>query len=353
MTASGAAMLMSPAPSAPAGGAPSPAKPRSGDGKADASGTSFDRMLDEGSAKPSTPSTPRAGETVAPEAGATSAQPETATRDAREDAAAPAGLPDQLLSLLASLPQALTATAAATPELAATAAAAAGINAAANGSARTPASATALQFPLAAAAPPTAAPDPAALALAALGDAPARDSGVDAFAAAGEATAAIDGVNPAASFSTALSTARTESAPVLPTPLAQPANAQAGYDDAFGDNIVWMADQRLGRADIRVSPDHLGTIDVRLQLDGAKVTAEFFSAQPEVRQALEASFNRLRDMMGQHGLQLAHADVGQQRSGQGSGTDAPNAARMDEGDADTARATVTPLRSRRLLDEYA
>lgn len=143
---------------------------------------------------------------------------------------------------------------------------------------------------------------------------------------------------------------RTAAVPQL-APVALPADPQAGFDDAFGSRIVWMAEQRLGHADIRVTPDHLGTIDVRLQLDGAKVSAEFYSQQPEVRQALEASFGRLRDLLGQQGLQLAHADVGQQRSGQGeANASEPGSAHAD---ADVATPASVVIRSRRLLDEIA
>lgn len=143
---------------------------------------------------------------------------------------------------------------------------------------------------------------------------------------------------------------RIAAAPLL-TPVTLPADPQAGFDDGFGSRIVWMAEQRLGHADLRVTPDHLGTIDVRLQLDGAKVSAEFYSAQPEVRQALEASMGRLRDLLGQHGLQLAHADVGQQRPGQGDA--APREPALVSGDAEPATPAPVAVRSRRLLDEIA
>lgn len=105
--------------------------------------------------------------------------------------------------------------------------------------------------------------------------------------------------------------------------LQQPADPAQGYDEPFGQHVAWLAGQRIGQAEIRVVPEHLGAIDIRLQMDGNNVRAEFHSSQPEVRQALEASFPRLRDMLGQQGLQLSHAGVGQGQSGQrqpGGGT---------------------------------
>ena len=139
---------------------------------------------------------------------------------------------------------------------------------------------------------------------------------------------------------------------VAATPLSQPADPASGYDDSFGTQVAWLAEQRIGEAQIRVSPEHLGAIDIRLQLDGREVRAEFHSAQPEVRQALEASLPRLRDMLGQHGLQLAHAGVGQGHR-QRDGTpfaQAPGTTSRNEGDADPSPGF---RRTRGLLDVYA
>jgi flagellar hook-length control protein FliK len=139
-----------------------------------------------------------------------------------------------------------------------------------------------------------------------------------------------------------------------PVPLLQPANAGAGYGDELGTSVVWLAEQRVGHAQLQVTPDHLGPIEVRLQLDGARVHAEFYSAQPEVRHALEASLPRLRDLLGQHGLQLGQADVGQR---QHNGRHAPPMAGQPDTDCfpdgSSRPLPVTAHRVRGLLDEYA
>ena len=141
----------------------------------------------------------------------------------------------------------------------------------------------------------------------------------------------------------------------LQSPLLQPTNAGAGYGDELGASVVWLAEHRLGHAELQVTPDHLGPIEVRLQLDGARVHAEFYSAQPEVRQALEASLPRLRDMLGQNGLQLGHADVGQRQH------NASPQAQTSAGDSEinaVSPAIASPLATRGrmvhgLLDAYA
>lgn len=139
----------------------------------------------------------------------------------------------------------------------------------------------------------------------------------------------------------------------IAAPIAMPADPDAGFDDAFGARIAWMAEQRLGHAEIRVTPDNAGPIDVRVHLDGTRVSAEFNSANPEVRHALEASMARLREMLGQHGLQLAHAGVGDgQASGRRGNGEAPSRG-GDPGDDDGRVSTGPIRRSLGLLDEYA
>lgn len=158
------------------------------------------------------------------------------------------------------------------------------------------------------------------------------------------------------SQSMAASPARQAAAAAAAQPLAMPADPDAGFDDDFGARIGWLADQRIGHAQIRVSPEHVGPIDVRLHLDGTRVNAEFSSANADVRQALEASVGKLRDMLNQQGLQLGHTDVGSGQSGSGDRGQAGPSAGISSGEDAFGDATVLPpafTTRRGLLDEYA
>jgi flagellar hook-length control protein FliK len=200
--------------------------------------------------------------------------------------------------------------------------------------------------------------DPAALALAMPTDASAApETGVTdpSSAAAMVMNAASDTNAPISSFPSVVPVmANTPAArAIMATPIAVPVDPQNGFDDGFGARLVWMAEQRLGHAEIRLNPEHLGPIEVRVQVDGTQVSAEFQSGHAGVRQAIEASLPRLRDMLGQQGLQLGQTDVGQRHAGSG----AP--ARRD-GDTPSAGASPTEaqlparhVRTRGLLDEYA
>lgn len=146
--------------------------------------------------------------------------------------------------------------------------------------------------------------------------------------------------------------ARNPAATITATPLTMPADPDAGFDDAFGARISWMAEQGIGRAELRLNPEHLGVIDIRLQIDGNRISAEFQSANADVRHALENSVGRLRDMLGQHGMQLAHSDVGQGRGERQAG--AGGDVRRDEpAGPGLEPANIRPVRVRGLLDEYA
>jgi flagellar hook-length control protein FliK len=147
---------------------------------------------------------------------------------------------------------------------------------------------------------------------------------------------------------------------VTATPLTMPARPDDGFDDGLGTRIAWMAEQKLGHAEIRLNPENAGPIDVRIQLDGSQVSASFHSANADVRQALEASLPRLREMLGQQGMQLGNTDIGQRQAQQQSSQGQPTPRGFTgNGDSGTSAASSTTqiapiiVRSRGLLDEYA
>ncbi len=147
--------------------------------------------------------------------------------------------------------------------------------------------------------------------------------------------------------------------PFTGSPTVTPDLNSEGFDDAIGARISWLADQKIGHAQIRITPHDLGQVDVKLQLNGDRVHATFTSAHADVRHALENSLPRLREMLGEQGLQLAHADVGQQSNPQdqeNGGKDALTGSRDGASDVPGGADgdVVTRLLHRRgLLDAYA
>jgi len=132
------------------------------------------------------------------------------------------------------------------------------------------------------------------------------------------------------------------------------------FGEAVGSRLTWMAEQKVGHAHIRINPQELGPVEIRMRLDGERVHADFSSPQAEVRQALENSLPKLRDMLAQHGFALAQANVGQHgQPGQpgrqdpqppNGGSTAPQASAAADAGGQPAQA-VRSVRG--LLDAYA
>ncbi|XGB23047.1 flagellar hook-length control protein FliK [Streptomyces sp. II-2-2-2] len=154
----------------------------------------------------------------------------------------------------------------------------------------------------------------------------------------------------------------TEAKPVMASlftgsPTATPHLGGEDFDDAVGARVGWLADQKIGHAHIKITPNDLGSIDVRLQLDGDKVHASFTSAHADVRHALESSLPRLRELLGEQGFQLGHADVGQQQTAPDGGRgNAGSGMTGEDGEPALAETTLSPsqlIRQRGLVDAYA
>ena len=88
-----------------------------------------------------------------------------------------------------------------------------------------------------------------------------------------------------------------------------PSVGAAAWGQALGEKIVWMAAGSQQTATLTLNPPNMGPMQIVLNISNEQATASFFSAQPEVRQALEAAFPRLREMMAEAGIQLGQATV--------------------------------------------
>ncbi|WP_435012032.1 flagellar hook-length control protein FliK [Xanthomonas arboricola] len=139
------------------------------------------------------------------------------------------------------------------------------------------------------------------------------------------------------------------------SPTPTPEMGSDTFDDAIGARLSWLADQKIGHAHIKVTPNEMGPVEVRLHLDGDKVNASFSSANADVRQALEQSLPRLRDMLGQNGFQLGQADVGQQQQSQSGNRNggSSDGTGLSLDDSPPVGIPSVVLRQRGLLDAYA
>ena len=77
----------------------------------------------------------------------------------------------------------------------------------------------------------------------------------------------------------------------------------------LGERIVWMNSRAIPSAEIRLNPPHLGPISVRVDVSDDQATVVFTAQHAAVREMLEASIPKLREMMGAQQLNLVEANV--------------------------------------------
>lgn len=88
-----------------------------------------------------------------------------------------------------------------------------------------------------------------------------------------------------------------------------PAVGSSAWDQALGQKVVWMVTGEQQSASLTLNPPDLGPLQIVLNVSNSQASATFTAAQPEVRQALEAAMPKLRDMLGEAGIQLGQATV--------------------------------------------
>jgi flagellar hook-length control protein FliK len=177
-----------------------------------------------------------------------------------------------------------------------------------------------------------------------LGDAKATLAGIGA---------AVQSAAPAAAVMAQAQTAADRLSPRVGTP---------AWDQALGQKVVWMVAGEQQSASLTLNPPDLGPLQVVLNVSNATAHASFTAAQPEVRQALEAALPRLREMLGEAGIQLGQATVGsgspnqQQSFEQQSGQAAQGVRHADSGpaadDALPRTTRVQPVVGRGLVDTF-
>lgn len=118
------------------------------------------------------------------------------------------------------------------------------------------------------------------------------------------------------------------------------------WDQALGQKVVWMVAGAQQSASLTLNPPDLGPLQVVLNVSNGQADASFFSAQPEVRQALEAAIPRLRDMMSEAGVALGQASVSagmpdrHDQPGSHAAHKAASGAGSGNGDAETVSAAA-------------
>jgi flagellar hook-length control protein FliK len=106
-------------------------------------------------------------------------------------------------------------------------------------------------------------------------------------------------------------------APPLQIPVAVGA---PDWDRQLGERVGVLVDQGLTNAQLKLSPAHLGPLEIRISLQNDQANVWFGTHSHATREALEAAMPKLRDMLGAQGFTNVgvSVDLQQQQAWRGS-----------------------------------
>lgn len=101
--------------------------------------------------------------------------------------------------------------------------------------------------------------------------------------------------------------------PALPTTQVPLPMQHPQWGDALSEKVMWVTNQKLQGAEIKLNPPQLGPIEVRVSLNndsGQSQAQVHFTAQHALtRDALESAMPRLREMFNANGVDLVDVNV--------------------------------------------
>ncbi|PCH85510.1 MAG: hypothetical protein COB26_09315 [Piscirickettsiaceae bacterium] len=90
------------------------------------------------------------------------------------------------------------------------------------------------------------------------------------------------------------------------TPVSSPR-----WGNDFSNRIQWMVGQSISGAQIRLNPQQLGPIEVRVHIHNDQATISFTAQHGATREAIDAALPRLRDMLSEQQVDLVDVNVSQ------------------------------------------
>jgi flagellar hook-length control protein FliK len=158
--------------------------------------------------------------------------------------------------------------------------------------------------------------------------------------------------------SSAAPPARTAAAPLPPPMPGMPlALAQTGWEGGLQERILWVSAHNLRGAEIQLDPPELGPLQIQVSNQREGTSVHFTTHSHLVRDLIEQSLPRLREMLDAGGLRDVNVDVSQQGRGeQRQGNAYPASSRPGsawaDGDAAELQESHLPRVPLGLVDAY-
>ncbi|MDO6785646.1 flagellar hook-length control protein FliK [Neptunomonas phycophila] len=87
---------------------------------------------------------------------------------------------------------------------------------------------------------------------------------------------------------------------------------QPGWSEAMSERVVWASKQGVQTATLQLDPPELGSLQVKLHITHDQVSVSFSSPHASVRDSVEQSMPRLKEMLEEQGLSLGESSVNDQ-----------------------------------------
>lgn len=81
------------------------------------------------------------------------------------------------------------------------------------------------------------------------------------------------------------------------------------WADGLGDKVVWLTNQPIKSAVVKLNPQELGPIDINVKVHQNEASIQFTSHNMAAKEAIEHAMPKLREMMLQQGLELTDVNV--------------------------------------------
>jgi flagellar hook-length control protein FliK len=124
------------------------------------------------------------------------------------------------------------------------------------------------------------------------------------------------------------------------------------WSSAVAAQVQWQVNSNVQSATLQLSPDHLGPLEVRIDVQSSQVNVSFSANHADTRLALEQSVPRLREILANSGLTLGQTSV-QQEARSGSQFTPPVSRTATRESQDVEPISISSTRAIGLIDEYA
>jgi flagellar hook-length control protein FliK len=123
------------------------------------------------------------------------------------------------------------------------------------------------------------------------------------------------------------------------------------------ERVMFQINQKIQSAEIKLAPEELGSMQVKVQLQQDQLSVQFVVQQQGAKEALEQQLPRLKDMLAEQGIELTQGQVSQQREGADSQRQAKErnqffAQGAESGDEPLIQQAMVRV-SDRMVDYYA